>query len=82
MGQTTLKRSGAPFYYEPEHRIMKQTEVLSTFGRPGPLPELGVYEITETPRAKVLGYRRIGDKFEPVYDLVPDVEDLKTRLGI
>ena len=72
---------GTPFYYEPEHRIMNDNEVVVRYGRRGPIPELGVYEITETPRASVLGYRRIGDRFEPVYDLVPEIESLKTRLG-
>ena len=71
MGQVNIKRLGNPFYYEPEHRIMNDNEVVVRYGRRGPIPELGVYEITESLRAGVLGFRRIGDKFEPVYDLVP-----------
>ena len=46
------------------------------------LKKLGIFELTEQPRTFVLGYKRNGDKYEPVYNLVPAVNSIKSRLGI
>ena len=73
------------YYDSKNHKTITEEDINFKYGinpTKFDINKLGIYELTEQPRTNVLGYRRQGDKYDPVYNLVPVVQDLRSRLDI
>ena len=80
-----IYESGTLFYSEKDNDVIGEETIKARYGARSAnidLTKLGICELTEQPLTSVAGYVKQGQKYQPVYDLVPKVKDLKSRLGI
>lgn len=69
------------FYDANQGKTITHKELISLYGHNDASPELGIFELTEQPRIQTSLFVREGDKYRPVYDLSPTVEDINAQIA-
>ena len=72
--------AGGYFYDEKNQRAVRGSDLRKRFGRDTAIPELGIYDLTETPNYAVSGYEKTGELYKPLRDYTPELKSTEQEL--
>ena len=65
--------AGGYFYDEKNQRAVRGSDLRKRFGITSADPQLGIYDLTEVPSHQVIGYEKVGSKYQALRDYTPEV---------
>ena len=72
--------AGGYFYDEKNQEAVRGSDLRKRFGRDTAIPELGIYDLTETPNYAVSGYEKTGELYKPLRDYTPELKSTEQEL--
>jgi hypothetical protein len=74
--------AGGYFYDEKNQKAVRGSDLRKRFGRSTANEQLGIYELTEVPGHQVIGYEKVGDKYQPLRDYKPEVRTAQAETAV
>ena len=65
--------AGGYFYDEKNQEPVRGSDLRKRFGITSADPQLGIYDLTEVPSHQVIGYEKVGSKYQALRDYTPEV---------
>jgi hypothetical protein len=72
--------AGGYFYDEANQLAVRGSDLRKRFGLTSADPRLGIYDLTEVPNHQVIGYEKVGNKYQPLRDYTPEVRSAEAEL--
>ena len=76
------QKGGAYFYDENNQEVVRATHLRHRYGRDTADNRLGIYDLTEQPSHQVIGYEKVGDKYQPLRDYTPEVRTAQAETAV
>ena len=74
--------AGGYFYDEKNQRAVRGSDLRKRFGITSADPQLGIYDLTEVPSHQVIGYEKVGSKYQALRDYTPEVRTAQAETAV
>ena len=74
--------AGGYFYDEANQRAVRGSDLRKRFGLTSADPRLGIYDLTEVPGHQVIGYEKVGSKYQALRDYTPEVRVAQAETAV